>query len=133
MTKRKKVISTALLKVKCINKSINPETMPFEKYIDSSGIVIKIDFPDGKSLVEKNFKTYRTKMTKIYLEFYEEFDKNDIMNYLMNENSDYRATSLDGTILRLSQNDDFEISKMVNNRKKEKKIKEFEIIEEKKD
>ena len=38
MTKRKKVISTALLKVKCINKNINPETMPFEKYIDSSEI-----------------------------------------------------------------------------------------------
>jgi len=133
MTKRKKVISTALLKVKCISKDINPESLPFEKYIGSSGIVIKIDFPDGKSLVEKGFKTYRKKMDKIFLEFYEEYDVRDIMNYLTNDSSDYRATSLDGTILRLSKDDYIEVSKMIHNNKKEKRIKEFEFVDEKKD
>ena len=127
MTKRKKVISTALLKVKCINKNINPETMPFEKYIDSSGIVIKIDFPDGKSMLEKNFSTYRSKMEKIYLEFFEEYDRSNIMNYLLDEASDYRATTIDGTIVRLSKNDDLEVSKMIHNQKKDKRIKEFEF------
>ena len=131
MARKKEVYSTALLKTKDIHHEINPESMPFEKYISSPDIAIKIDFPNGKSLLEKNFKSVAMPMNRFFIEFFEDYSVNDIMNYLTNEASDYRVTSLDGTIIRLSHKDYSEIDKINSKKNKNKKIKEFVFAEEK--
>ena len=122
--------STALLKVKCINQSVNPESLPFEDYISSSKTSIKIDFPNGKSLMEKNFKKIDSVIDKFYLEFYDEFNPDDFMTYLLNKDSNYRATSLDGTILRLSH-EDYDES-FSSSKNQTEKLEEFVFVEEKK-
>ena len=126
----KQVNSTALLKVKCINQSVNPESLPFEDYISSSKTSIKIDFPNGKSLMEKNFKKIDSVIDKFYLEFYDEFNPDDFMTYLLNKDSNYRATSLDGTILRLSH-EDYDES-FSSSKNQTEKLEEFVFVEEKK-
>ncbi len=123
------VISTALLKVKCINQSVNPESLPFDEYISSSKTSIKIDFPNGKSLMEREFRRINSSIDKFYLEFFEEYDPDNFMSYLMNKDSNYRATSLDGTIIRLAHND--YDNNIKSNDTEVEDLEEFVFVEEK--
>ena len=126
-----KVISTALLKVKC-RHSMNPESIPFEEYISSSNTSIKIEFPDGKNLMEKGFRSINVPMDKFYIEFFEDIQGKNMMDYLMDEESDYRVTSLDGTIIRLSHKDYEAIPREIKEDKSTKPLKEYVFVKEKK-
>lgn len=129
---RKPVVSTALLKVKCIHHSMNPESIPFEDYISSSNTSIKIDFQDGRSLMEKDFRTHSTLIDKFYLEFFEEYDFDHMMDYLMNDESNFRVTSLDGSVIRLSHEDYKSIPKDLAEFPSKKPLKEFVFKEDEK-
>ena len=122
---------TALLKVKCIHHSMNPESIPFEDYITSSNTSIKIDFPNGRSLMEKGFKSHTVLMDKFYIEFFDEFNPEDMMDYLVNEQSNFRVTSLEGSVIRLSHEDYKSIPKELEEVPCKKPLKEFEFAEEK--
>ena len=121
----------ALLKVKC-RHSMNPESIPFEEYISSSNTSIKIEFPDGKNLMEKGFRSISVPMDKFYMEFYEDIPTDHMMDYLLNEDSDYRVTSLDGTIIRLSHKDYEAIPKEIKDDKSTKPLKEYVFVKQKK-
>ena len=129
-SKKNPVLSTAVLKVKNVYRVLLPESMPFEDYISSSNTSIKIDFPDGKSMMEKEFRKNTNPIQKFYLEFYDDISIDHIMDYLVNSDSNYRVTDMDGTILRLSQEDQRLLSS-VPKKKDQMKLKEFVIVEEK--
>lgn len=131
MKRRKKIIGTALLKVKCICHPINPESIPFEDYISSPNTSIKIDLFDGRSLMEKGFRSHEVPMEKFYIEFFDRYPTGDMMDYLMNSNSDFRVTSLDGTIIRLCQYDYDMIPKEIKNDVSEKPLKEYVFVKKK--
>ena len=100
------VTSTALLKVKYVTKPMNPENMSFEDFIENPNTVIKLEFPDGKALVEAHFRSTDTPMTKYYVEFFDAFNRDDMIAYLTSEASDYRVTTLDGSVIRMSKEDE---------------------------
>ena len=100
------VLSTALLKVKTVNHPMNPENMSFEDYIESPNTVIKIEFPDGKMLLEEHFRSTATPMERFYIEFFDECNREDMIAYLANPENNYRVTSLEGSIIRLSKEDE---------------------------
>lgn len=120
----------ALLKVKCYCRTIRPESMPFEEYINRPSTSIKIDFPNGRSLMEPEFRSIEVPIMKVYLEFFDAYDTDHMMQYLLNKNSNYRATSLDGTILRPSLEDLQEISSIPD--EETETLKEYVFVEEKK-
>ena len=124
------IVKTAVLKVKSIRNRVNPESVSFENYISSSRTSIKIDFPDGKSFMEKGFRSIEMPIDKFYIEFFE-YDQNQILDYLLNKNSNYRATSVDGTILRLSHKDEMAVLSDSINDDSDKKLREFEFVDEK--
>lgn len=126
---QKPVVSTALLKIKCIHHPINPESVSFEELIMSSNTSVKIDFPDGKSLMEKGFRSHTVLIDKFYVEFFEEFDLENMLDYLVDEDSDFRVTSLDGSVIRLSHDDYQAIPRELIDDSK-KPLKEFVFKEE---
>ncbi len=103
-------LSTALLKVKTVNHPMNPENMSFEDYIESPNTLIKIEFPDGKALVEEKFRSASTPMDRFYIEFFDEINRDDMISYLANPEQNYRVTSLEGSVVRLSKEDEALVS-----------------------
>lgn len=103
--KPKKSTGTAVLKVKYLGERINPEVECFEDVINSSNTSIKVDFNDGISLMEDNFKKLDVLMERFYIEFYDNYKNVDFIDYLSNEDSDFRVTTGDGVVVRLSHDD----------------------------
>lgn len=103
--KPKKSTGTAVLKVKYLGERINPEVECFEDVINSSNTSIKVDFNDGISLMEDNFKKLDVLMERLYIEFYDNYKNVDFIDYLSNEDSDFRVTTGDGVVVRLSHDD----------------------------
>jgi len=132
MTAKNNCYPTALLKVKYIRHSMNPESIPFEDLINSTNTSIKIDFPDGRFLMEKGFRSVNVPVQKFYLEFFDEYDLNEMMDYLSSEESDFRATSLDGSVVRPSKSDLASIPTEIKEDSSEKKLKEYVFVKEKK-
>ena len=122
------VLSTALLKVKTIHHSINPESIPFEDYVMSSNTSIKIDFPDGRSLMEKEFRKINAPLDKFY---FEDFDSSSMLDYLTDEKSNFRVTSLEGSVIRLSHEDFQAIPKEIKEDTSDEPLKEYVFVPEK--
>ena len=124
------VLSTALLKVKYVSQPMNPENIPFEEFIESPNMLMKIDFADGKSLVEEKYKSVDAPIEKFYIEFFDEYNRDDMISYLTDTNRNYRVTSSDGAVIRLSREDDA----LASNEKEEDTsgLREFIFMEEKK-
>lgn len=104
----KKVISevpknNAILHIKHLVK--NDEDVFFEDMIDSENNLISIDFLNGKTLSESGFSKVNVSSDKYYLEFFDNVDYKNIIDYLENDNSDFRVTCQDGTIIRPSLKD----------------------------
>ena len=132
MKRRQFVPETAILKVKYPRHSINPESMSFEDYISSPNISIKIDLLDGRSMMEKDFRTIAAPIEKFYIEFFDSCSVDELMNYLTNPESDFRVTSMDGTIIRLSHKDNEMIPNEIKNDTSKKPLKEYVFVKEKK-
>ena len=115
MRNQKNIIDTAVLKVKCIKHPINPENISFEDYISSPDTSIKIDLLDGKSFMEKGFRTHEVPLEKYFIEFFDPYSESELMDYLMNPQNDFRVTSMDGTIIRMCQMDYEMISNSIQN------------------
>lgn len=128
----KPVLSTALLKVKYIRHDMNPESVPFEEFINSSNTSIKIDFPDGRYLMEEGFRSVDSPLEKFYMEFFDEFDSRNMMDYLSSEESDFRVTSMDGSVIRLSLDDYEAIPREIKDDPSTKPLKEYVFVKEKK-
>ncbi len=126
-------MKTAVLKVKYIHHEMNPEAIVFENYISSPNTSIKIDFPNGKSLMEKGFRSIEKPIEKFYIEFFDEYDSKNMMDYLLNKKSDYRVTTYDGTIIRLCKKDLDDVYADMGNEIKYKRIKEYEFSDKKKE
>ncbi|MBP5678662.1 MAG: hypothetical protein J6X28_02390 [Bacilli bacterium] len=122
--------STATLKVKYIHP-INPESLPFEDFISSHDTSIKIDFPDGRSLMEHEFRKLNVPMEKFYLEFFDSYSMSEMMEYLTRESSDFRATSMDGSVVRLSHQDMESIPKEITEDVSDQPLKEYVFVKEK--
>lgn len=129
--RKRPVVTNAVLKVKCIHHTMNPESTPFEDYITSANTSIKIDFPDGRCFMEKEFRSHAVLMDKFYIEFFEEVPMDNLMDYLTNEQSNFRVTSFDGSIIRLCHDDYESIPKELKEFRNKKPLKEFVFVEEK--
>lgn len=105
MTRSKRCLGNAVLKVKYLSDSFNPETELFEDIVTSPKTIIRIDFNDGVSLMEDNFKSTEVPTTKFYIEFFDNYKNKDFIDYLSSSNSDFRVTTSDGTVIRLSHDD----------------------------
>lgn len=101
----KKSTGSAVLKVKYLGEKMNPEVDSFEDIVTSSNTSIKIDFNDGISLMEDNFKRHDVLIEKFFIDFFDNYKNVDFMDYLSNEDSDFRVTTSDGVIIRLSKDD----------------------------
>lgn len=125
-------MKTAVLKVKYIHHEMNPEAISFESYISSPNTSIKIDFPNGKSLMEKGFRSIEMPLNKFYIEFFDDFDSKNMMDYLLNKDSDYRVTTYDGTVIRLSKKDYNDVVTSMGDEIQFDKLKEYEFNDKKK-
>ena len=126
-------MKTAVLKVKCIHHELNPEAIAFESYISSPNTSIKIDFPNGKSLMEKGFRSIEMPLNKFYIEFFDDFDSKNMMDYLLDKNSDYRVTTFDGTIIRLCKKDYNDVIADMGDEINLDRLKEYEFTDKKKE
>lgn len=131
MKNKKKVIDTAVLKVKCIKHPINPETISFEDYIGSSNTSIKIDLFNGRSFMEKGFRTHEVPLEKFFIEFFDSYAESELMDYLMNPQNDFRVTSMDGTIIRMCQMDYDMVSNSVRDSNENHSFKKYVFVRKK--
>lgn len=93
----------AVLKIKNLVKTDND--CFFEDMISSDSNLISIDFPNGKSLTEEGFSKSNVSISKYYVDFFDDLDNKDIMEYLEDENSNFRVVDDDGCVIRPSLND----------------------------
>ncbi|MBR3211132.1 MAG: hypothetical protein IKF71_04275 [Bacilli bacterium] len=125
MRREKKVLGTAILHVKCNEKMMSLEESSFEEFISSPDTFIKIDLLDGRSLIQDGYRSNFMPSERYYIEFYDSYSVGDLLSYLMCPESDFRATSLDGTIVRMSQHDLKMIPKEVKNDPSREPSKEY--------
>ena len=109
----------ATMKIKYKEGRMDTEKIPFEELISREDTLIRIDFPNGKSLVEKSYKKEIGETEKLYIEFFDKEEDTEIMDYLLDEKSDYRVTNVEGTVIRLSKKDEKDFEKK-ETRKEEK-------------
>lgn len=96
-------VNHAILKIKHLSKS--GEDVFFEDMIEDEKNLISIDFLNGKTLSESGFSKVNTSTDKYYLDFFDNFDYKNIMDYLDDDNSNFRVTDVYGTIVRPSHSD----------------------------
>lgn len=128
----KRVLKTAILKVKYVGNPISPELIPFEEFIESSHTSIQVDFLDGRRLMEDNFRSLFSQVDKFYLEFFDSFDSNHMMEYLTSIQSDFRVTSMEGTVVRLSHDDFLSYSNFTPKKESSSKLVSYCFLDEKK-
>lgn len=97
-------VNHAVLKVKHLSNNSEKEVL-FEDMIEDDNTLISIDFSNGKTLCENGFSKVHTSSDKYYLEFFDDFDYKNIIDYLEDDNSNFRVTDVYGTIVRPSFND----------------------------
>ena len=84
-------MKTAVLKVKYIHHEMNPEAISFESYISSPNTSIKIDFPNGKSLMEKGFRSIEMPLNKFYIDNFFQKQRNlDFRYFHIDKNKTYQ-------------------------------------------
>jgi len=98
------ILDTAVLKIKTANE-LDFINNTFAKVIQNKSNCIRIDFGNGNSFMEETFPKKKEEIQKIFLEFFDLDYQEDIMDYLVSDKSNFRATSMDGTIVRPSIED----------------------------
>lgn len=93
----------AVLKIKSLVKE--DEDCFFEDMINSESNLISIDFSNGKSLTEVGFSKSNVNISKYYVDFFDDYGNRDIIDYMKDENSNFRVTDDEGCIIRPSIND----------------------------
>ena len=93
----------AVLKIKSLVKE--DEECFFEDMINSESNLISIDFSNGKSLTEVGFSKSNISISKYYVDFFDDYGNRDIIDYMKDENSNFRVTDCEGCIIRPSIND----------------------------
>ena len=76
----------------------------FEEIITDDNNCIKIDFINGKSFLEEKYNKNYNRVDKLFVEFFDDIGE-DIMTYFLEENSNYRVTDSEETIVRPSIED----------------------------
>ena len=76
----------------------------FEEIITDENNCIKIDFINGKSFLEEKYNRTNERVDNLFVEFFDVIE-DDIITYFLDENSDYRVTDSEGTIVRTSKED----------------------------
>ena len=107
----------AILRIKFSSDIIGRETISFEELINREDCFIRIDFPDGHSLMEHEFKIMNLPEEKMFVEFFDSYRRNNLISYFSQEKSDYRVTDSNGTVIRLAHSD---IKKIRSDEKKQK-------------
>lgn len=114
----------AILRMKFATKIIGMETIPFEELVNREDCFIRIDFPDGHSLMEHEFKMMNVPEEKLFVEFFDTYQRKNLIPYFSRDESDYRVTDSNGTVLRLAHADIKRVAPVVEKKQKKKVSKQ---------
>ena len=116
----------AILRMKFASQIVGMEIIPFEELINREDCFIRIDFPDGHSFMEHEFKKVNLPEEKYFVEFFDTYHRSNLMDYFSKETSNYRVTDSDGTVIRMAHIDNRSIQE---EKKKQKKKTTHHVLD----